>query len=88
MFEAEIIVEPKNDVPRSDIDLFAKGLSASTGVGADLDLIEAHKWFNIAALKGNSEARMRRIELAEIMTENQISAAQKAARDWLNRAKN
>ncbi|WP_240007065.1 sel1 repeat family protein [Pseudaquidulcibacter saccharophilus] len=85
MLNSAMAIEAKEDILG---DLFAKGLSASTGVGAELDLVEAHKWFNIAALKGNIEARMRRVELAEIMTENQISAAQKAARDWLSRAKN
>ena len=84
MLNAEVKVVAKEEVQ----DLFAKGLSASTGVGAELDLIEAHKWFNIAALKGDAEARMRRIELAEIMTENQISAAQKAARDYLAKFRN
>jgi uncharacterized protein len=70
------------------VDLFLNGLKFSTGVEVDLDYVEAHKWFNLAALNGNVEARDRRRELAEIMTENQISAAQKAARDWLSRAKN
>jgi TPR repeat protein len=85
MLNSAMTMEASEDVMG---DLFAKGLSASTGIGAELDLVEAHKWFNIAALKGDIEARMRRIELAEIMTDNQISAAQKAARDWLSRAKN
>lgn len=67
-------------------DYFQKGLSFATGVDAEVDLVEAHKWFNIAALQGNEEAKVRRRELSEIMTSGQISAAQKAARDWLNRA--
>ncbi len=69
-------------------ELFENGLKFSTGAEVEMDLIEAHKWFNLAALKGMVEARDRRRELAEIMTENQISAAQKAARDWLNHVKN
>ncbi|KAF0113402.1 MAG: hypothetical protein FD163_737 [Hyphomonadaceae bacterium] len=69
-------------------DLFNQALSFSTGNGAELDLVEAHKFFNLAALNGNQEAKLRRRELSEIMTENQISAAQRAARDWLNRASN
>ena len=78
------VLEAKSEVS----DLFVNGLKFSTGVDVEMDLIEAHKWFNLAALKGNVEARDRRRELAEIMTENQISAAQKAARDWLNRTAN
>lgn len=69
-------------------ELFENGLKYSTGAEVEMDLVEAHKWFNLAALKGMLEARDRRRELAEVMTENQISAAQKAARDWLNHVKN
>ncbi len=68
--------------------LFLNGLKYSAGVDVDVDLVEAHKFFNLAALKGILEAKDRRKEISEIMTENQISAAQKAARDWLLSAKN
>ncbi len=68
--------------------LFLSGLKYSAGVDVDVDLIEAHKFFNLAALKGILEAKDRRKEISEIMTENQISAAQKAARDYLLAAKN
>lgn len=78
------MLEVKND----ETELFSNGLRFSTGADVEMDLVEAHKWFNLAALKGNMEARDRRRELAEVMTEMQISAAQKAARDWLNRASN
>ena len=37
--------------------LFDLGVAFSTGSGGvDVDLIEAHKWFNLAALNGNEEA--------------------------------
>ena len=68
--------------------LFELGLSHSTGVGADIDYVEAHKWFNIAALRGDNEAKERRIELTAMMTQSQVSAAQRAAREWLARAAN
>lgn len=71
-----------------NIDYFSKGLSHSTGVGAALDLVEAHKWFNIAAMNGNNEAKIRRKELSEVMSEFQISAAQRAARDYLTKGVN
>jgi hypothetical protein len=67
-------------------DLFSRGLQAFTGVGADHDLVEAHKWFNIAAMQGSREALSRRRELADLMTQSQVAAAQKAAREWLDRA--
>ncbi|GIU66849.1 sel1 repeat family protein [Candidatus Phycosocius spiralis] len=69
-------------------NLFALGLSYATGVGADLDYVEAHKWFNIAAMRGDDEAKLRRQELTAMMTQSQISAAQRAAREWLQRTAN
>lgn len=64
---------------------FQLGLNAAVGIDTEADLVEAHKWFNIAALRGMTEARLRRQELAELMTQAQVAAAQKAAREWLER---
>lgn len=64
--------------------LYKLGLSYSTGQGAPLDLVEAHKWFNLAAMKGSHEAKAYRTELAEQMTKSEIAAAQRAAREWLS----
>jgi TPR repeat protein len=60
------------------------GMVYSTGAsGVGVDLIEAHKWFNLAAVAGNVAAQHCRAEIAEDMTARQISVAQRAARDWL-----
>jgi uncharacterized protein len=69
-------------------ELFSKGLNAFTGVGCEADLVEAHKWFNIAAMRGNRDALNRRRELADMMTQSQVAAAQRAAREWISRASN
>ena len=64
--------------------LFELGAIFSTGAqGAELDLIEAHKWFNLAALKGNAAAHVCRAELADEMSRAEIAEAQKQARAWL-----
>ena len=55
----------------------------STGAALPADLVEAHKWFNIAAVRGNREAIRLRQEIAAEMSAAEISAAQRAARDWL-----
>ena len=47
------------------------------------DLIEAHKWFNLAASQGHAEAAILRAELAEDMTAREIAEAQRRARQWL-----
>jgi TPR repeat protein len=57
----------------------------STGRSVPADLVSAHKWFNIAAMRGNGEAIRLRREVAAEMSETEISAAQRAARDWLTR---
>jgi uncharacterized protein len=60
------------------------GVSFSTGTaGAAYDLIEAHKWFNLAAAWGNSAAPEARAEIAEDLTAREIATAQRAARDVL-----
>ena len=35
---------------------FALGMNYSAGVGVAVDLVEAHKWFNIAAMRGHADA--------------------------------
>jgi TPR repeat protein len=65
--------------------LFDLGLMYSTGRSVPADLVTAHKWFNIAGLRGNREAVRLRQEIAADMSESEIAAAQRAARDWLTR---
>ncbi|MEA3389252.1 SEL1-like repeat protein [Sphingobium sp. CCH11-B1] len=48
--------------------------------GMPIDLIEAHKWFNLAALRGSEEGQAMRAEIAEEMTAREIAEAQRAAR--------
>jgi TPR repeat protein len=62
---------------------FARGMIYSAGVGVAVDLVEAHKWFNIAAVCGHGEATQLRREIAEQMSDTEIGCAQRAARDWL-----
>ena len=64
--------------------LYELGLMYCTGRGRAIDLIEAHKWFNLAAMRGNREARRQRTELAQEMTRGEISKAQRLAREWLS----
>lgn len=47
------------------------------------DLVSAHKWFNLAALRGSREAGLHRHELAREMSPTEVAAAQRAAREWL-----
>ena len=73
------------DAANGDADAcYDLGMIYSSGAaGIDVDLIEAHKWFNIAAVSGSEAAMACRSEIAEDMTAREISEAQKAARAWL-----
>ena len=67
-----------------DQALFELGCAYSTGShGVACDLIEAHKWFNLAASKGHEDAPHCRCEIAEEMTPREIAEAQRRARAWL-----
>ena len=60
------------------------GVAYSTGShGVDCDLIEAHKWFNLAAAKGHEAASWCRADISDEMTAREISEAQRLAREWL-----
>jgi len=63
--------------------LYDLGMTHASGRSLPVDLVTAHKWFNIAAMKGHAEAARRRREIAAEMTDNEIGHAQRAARDWL-----
>ena len=62
---------------------FQLGMMYSTGSTVPADYVSAHKWFNLAAMRGNKDATRLRREIAEQMSESEIAAAQRAARDWL-----
>ena len=68
-----------------DIDAYYDlGVAYSTGShGVACDLIEAHKWFNLAAVGGHAEAQMCRADISEEMTAREIAEAQRRARQWL-----
>jgi TPR repeat protein len=63
---------------------FDLGVAFSTGSnGAPCDLIEAHKWFNLAAARGHEEAAHCRADISDEMTAREIAEAQRRARQWL-----
>ena len=64
--------------------LYELGIAFSTGSGGvEIDMIEAHKWFNLAALNGSELAQECRAEIAEDMSAREIAEAQRQARAWL-----
>jgi hypothetical protein len=65
-------------------DMYRLGLEASVGAEGDFDLVTAHKWFNLAAMMGNIEARTYRAELAREMSPDEVAEAQRLAREYLS----
>ena len=68
-----------------DVDAYyTLGVAFSTGGhGVDCDMIEAHKWFNLAAVVGHEEAAWCRADIADEMSAREIAEAQRRAREWL-----
>jgi TPR repeat protein len=65
-------------------DLFRLGLMYSTELeDRGPDFIEAHKWFNLAALMGSQPAKAYREEITLEMTVKDVTLAQRAARGWM-----
>ena len=63
---------------------FELGIAYASGLdGIAADYVEAHKWFNLAAMGGDNRAQQYRADLAAEMSARDIALAQRAARDWL-----
>ncbi|MGO4565189.1 sel1 repeat family protein [Rhizobium sp. 2YAF20] len=68
----------------NNADAFCEmGLMYATGRGCDIDLIAAHKWLNIAAIKGCDRAAELRADVAAALTKLQLAAALRSAREWM-----
>ena len=59
------------------------GMLYAAGRSRAADLVAAHKWLNVAVMRGYLPAAQRRAELAQEMTSEEISVAQRQARLWL-----
>jgi uncharacterized protein len=77
--------EPPAQHDEAGDDFFELGLRCTTGNTAAIDLVSAHKWFNVAAMLGNQDAIRLRREIAAEMSKAEITTAQRAARDWMTR---
>lgn len=62
------------------------GEAFSTGTGAPQDFVQAHKWLNLAAARGHAKAAESRNVLTDLMTAEQVSMAQDAARAFVEKA--
>lgn len=63
--------------------IFEMGLAAASGRDREVNLVEAHKWFNIAAIKGAPRAAYMRSEVAEDLSKADLAKALREARQWM-----
>jgi uncharacterized protein len=83
---AMFLIESRmQDAAAGDADAYYDlGIAYSSGTdGIEIDLVQAHKWFNLAALAGDERGHGSRAEIAWDMTAREIAEAQRAARAWL-----
>ena len=85
MFQGSFDLDAATPVHASAVSdaLFERGLYWASGRSGVVNLIAAHKWFNLAALKGRIDAIAMRREVAAQMSETEIALAQREARAWM-----
>src|SRR5437763_1004298 len=70
-FDAAVLGE----APVNADTFFQLGMMYSSGRSVPIDYVMAHKWFNLAAMRGNEDAIRLRLEIAGQMSEAEIAAA-------------
>ena len=85
MFQGTIDLDMATPVDANALSdvLFERGLYWASGRSGVVNLVAAHKWFNLAAVKGRADAIQMRREVAEMMSEIEIATAQREARAWM-----
>lgn len=81
----EMPVAEAIDAQTDGRSLYELGVMYAAGRTVEVDRVTAHKWLNIAAMRGCAEAVALRAELASEMSSAEIAAAQREARLWLSR---
>jgi len=85
MFQGHFDLDAATPVQATAIPdvLFERGLYWASGRSGVVNLVAAHKWFNLAAVKGRTDAIPLRREVAELMSDAEIATAQREARAWM-----
>ena len=59
------------------------GMKFAIGRDCEIDVVAAHKWLNIAAIRGNEKAARMRNQVAATMSKTELAAALRDAREWM-----
>ncbi|HTK78997.1 MAG TPA: hypothetical protein VL286_01020 [Rhizomicrobium sp.] len=83
--DIDALTQFENDAKKGRADaLYNLGLAYSTGQGVTVDYVAAHKWFNLAAMRGSEIAKGWRAQISAEMSSSQIAEAQRLAREFLS----
>ena len=73
----------KNSAVAQDRILLEMGMKYAIGRDCEIDVVEAHKWLNIAAIRGSEKAARMRNQVAATMSKGALAAALRGAREWM-----
>ncbi|MGU3399768.1 sel1 repeat family protein [Brucellaceae bacterium D45D] len=73
----------KENIASQDRILLEMGMKYAIGRDCEIDVVEAHKWLNIAAIRGNEKAAQLRNRVAATMSKSELAAALRGAREWM-----
>ncbi|WP_343313932.1 sel1 repeat family protein [Brucella sp. BE17] len=73
----------KEKIASQDRILLEMGMKYAIGRDCEIDVVEAHKWLNIAAIRGNEKAAQLRNRVAATMSKSELAAALRGAREWM-----
>jgi TPR repeat protein len=73
----------KNNAIAQDRILLEMGMKYAIGRDCEIDVVEAHKWLNIAAIRGSEKAARMRNQVAATMSKGELAAALRGAREWM-----
>ncbi|EEQ95304.1 sel1 repeat family protein [Brucella intermedia] len=73
----------KNSAVAQDRILLEMGMKYAIGRDCEIDVVEAHKWLNIAAIRGSEKAARMRNQVAATMSKGELAAALRGAREWM-----
>ncbi len=74
----------RNENPATpDRILLEMGMKYAIGRDCEINVVEAHKWLNIAAIRGSQKAERMRNQVAATMSKAELAAALRSAREWM-----
>ncbi|WP_374788760.1 sel1 repeat family protein [Brucella oryzae] len=73
----------KNNAIAQDRILLEMGMKFAIGRDCEIDVVQAHKWLNIAAIRGSEKAARMRNQVAATMSKGELAAALRGAREWM-----